>query len=103
LLRDVGKVVLALAHRGDAATAVDHATVGACLLGLWGLPLPVVEAVAYHHEPGRLVDGDRELVAIVHAADGVCECTDIDLEFLAHAGIADDRVLWNALRDGVSA
>ncbi len=28
---------------------VDHAIVGAYLLGLWGLPAPVVQAVARHH------------------------------------------------------
>jgi len=99
LLRDVGKAVIALAQDRATAAAIDHAAVGACLLGLWGLPLPVVEAVAYHHEPQRLVDGDRQLVAVVHAADGVCERTDIDLHFLASAGVADDRVLWSSLRD----
>jgi HD-like signal output (HDOD) protein/CheY-like chemotaxis protein len=97
LLRDVGKVVVALAPHDCAA--MDHAAIGACLLGLWGLPLPVVEAVAYHHEPRRLVDGDRELVAIVHAADGVCERTEIDLEYLARAGVPDDRAHWRVLRE----
>jgi HD-like signal output (HDOD) protein/CheY-like chemotaxis protein len=32
---------------------VSHAEVGACLLGLWGLPFQVVEAVAHHHAPER--------------------------------------------------
>ncbi len=31
-----------------------HAEIGAYLLGLWGLPLTLVEAVAYHHAPERL-------------------------------------------------
>ncbi len=35
-----------------------HAEVAAYLLGLWGLPQPVVEAVMYHQEPWRL-DGSR--------------------------------------------
>jgi putative nucleotidyltransferase with HDIG domain len=29
----------------------SHAEVGAYLLGLWGLPYPVIEAVAHHHNP----------------------------------------------------
>jgi HD-like signal output (HDOD) protein len=33
------------------AFGVSHAEVGACLLGLWGLPFRVVEAVALHHTP----------------------------------------------------
>ena len=30
-----------------------HAGIAAYLLGLWGLPAPVVEAVAFHHTPGK--------------------------------------------------
>ncbi len=30
---------------------VDHAVVGAYLMGLWGLPIDAVEAVALHHKP----------------------------------------------------
>ena len=29
----------------------SHAEVGAYLLGLWGLPFDVIEAVAHHHTP----------------------------------------------------
>jgi len=32
----------------------SHAEIGAYLLGLWGLPDPVVEAVACHHRPTQL-------------------------------------------------
>ncbi len=38
----------------DAETnilGVPHGKIGAYLLALWGLPLPVVEAVLFHHEP----------------------------------------------------
>lgn len=47
LFHDVG---LLLTPRGGVATA-DHAPLGAYLLGLWGLPEQVVEAVARHHDP----------------------------------------------------
>lgn len=30
---------------------VSNATIGAYLMGLWGLPMPVVEAVLFHHRP----------------------------------------------------
>jgi HD-like signal output (HDOD) protein/ActR/RegA family two-component response regulator len=73
-LHDVGKLVLAhgdparfsraltLAEAtGRAPHAVEaelfglsHAEVGACLLGLWGFPDTVVEAVACHHHPERI-------------------------------------------------
>jgi HD-like signal output (HDOD) protein len=33
---------------------VSHAEVGAYLLGIWGLPYPLIEAVAHHHAPQRV-------------------------------------------------
>src|SRR5579863_1012724 len=74
LLHDVGKLVaasrlperfgkaiaLALEHGEPLYKAeqelygVSHAEVGAYLLGLWGLPSFVTEAVAHHHQPGRV-------------------------------------------------
>ena len=30
---------------------VTHAEIGAYLLGIWGLPYSIVEAVAHHHTP----------------------------------------------------
>lgn len=35
----------------------SHSELGAYLLGLWGLPGNVVEAVAFHHNPSKLIDG----------------------------------------------
>ena len=34
----------------------SHAELGAYLLGLWGLPGNVVEAVAFHHNPSKLIE-----------------------------------------------
>jgi HD-like signal output (HDOD) protein/CheY-like chemotaxis protein len=45
------------------ALGVTHAEIGAYLLGIWGLPPPLVEAVAHHHQPGG-AGGD--LAAVVH-------------------------------------
>lgn len=47
-----------------------HAEVGAYLLGLWGLPYPIVEAVALHHTPETVKPHGYDLVgalAISHA------------------------------------
>jgi HD-like signal output (HDOD) protein len=51
-----------------------HARIGAYLLGLWGLPRPIVDAVARHHDPDVLDDpGLAGLVAsanlFAHQAD----------------------------------
>jgi HD-like signal output (HDOD) protein len=73
LLHDVGMLVLAnacadaygevieaaissrlrICEVEQAAFQCTHAEVGAYLLGIWGIPNPIVEAVAYHHCPGR--------------------------------------------------
>ncbi|MET0792268.1 MAG: HDOD domain-containing protein [Polyangiaceae bacterium] len=57
LVCDVGELVLVASPTvGDVARqtdAVTHAEVGAFLLGLWGLPYRIVEAVANHHAPQR--------------------------------------------------
>ncbi len=34
----------------------SHAELGAYLLGLWGLPGNVVESVAFHHKPSKLIE-----------------------------------------------
>jgi HD-like signal output (HDOD) protein len=34
----------------------SHAELGAYLLGLWGLPNNIVEAVAFHHNPSKLLE-----------------------------------------------
>ena len=47
-----------------------HAQVGAYLLGLWGLPYPIVEAVALHHTPTAIVSHGYDLLsalAVSHA------------------------------------
>ena len=93
MLHDAGQLVLAahlpekygealelMASRGIALCDAErevfgatHATVGAYLLGLWGLPDSVVEAVAYHHTPG--VSGERAFapLAAVHVADAFAD------------------------------
>jgi len=50
---------------------VDHAAIGGYLLGLWGLPHVIVEAVANHHQPGTLAGPALDAVAAVHIADAI--------------------------------
>jgi HD-like signal output (HDOD) protein len=43
----------------------SHAEIGAYLLGLWGLPHAVVEAVAFHHEPDRVAHTHFDVLAAI--------------------------------------
>jgi HD-like signal output (HDOD) protein len=95
LLADIGQVVLLMTHGSawrecrtesrlsnrplheceTARFGVSHAEVGAYLLGLWGLPYALVEAVANHHRPERIIAPIYSPPAIVAIAaslfDGV--------------------------------
>jgi putative nucleotidyltransferase with HDIG domain len=83
LLHDIGYWVLAQECPQDLSQAVklaqaeqipmhaaeikvigaSHAEIGAYLLGIWGLPYPVVEAVAHHHQPQRVVQHEFDVLS----------------------------------------
>jgi HD-like signal output (HDOD) protein len=43
----------------------SHAEIGAYLLGIWGLPYSVVEAVAHHHRPDRVTHAEFDVLAAI--------------------------------------
>jgi len=45
---------------------VDHAAIGAYFLGLWGFPLEVCEAVAFHHRPALTQFKKQPILACLH-------------------------------------
>jgi HD-like signal output (HDOD) protein/ActR/RegA family two-component response regulator len=47
---------------------VSHASVGAYLLGAWGLPYSIVEAVAHHHDPARVPHEKLDIVDAVYVS-----------------------------------
>lgn len=51
----------------------SHAEIGAYLLGLWGLPYSVIEAVAHHHEPRRVKQTEFDVLAAVAIAHSLAE------------------------------
>ena len=48
--------------------SVSHAYVGAYLLGAWGIPYSIVEAVAHHHDPGSVNHEKLDIVDAVYVA-----------------------------------
>jgi HD-like signal output (HDOD) protein len=115
ILHDMGKVVLACTFPERYAEAVNlaqksaiplwlaeqqilsvtHAEVGAYLLGIWGLPDSIVEAVAYHHRPMECTNNIFCALTALHAADS-------QNTILSHTGIprpqADLEYLSRLLR-----
>jgi len=47
----------------------SHAEIGAYLLGLWGLPSVVVEAIAHHHRPTRIAHSGFDSTIAVYVAE----------------------------------
>jgi HD-like signal output (HDOD) protein len=102
MLHDLGKLILAWklsehfeemlgeAHAAhcplnrveESANGFSHAEVGAYLLGLWGLPYTVVEAVALHHRPTRVPHQNFDAITAVYVANLLAQ----ELEESSHVG-----------------
>jgi HD-like signal output (HDOD) protein len=89
----------------QALTGVDHSRMGAHLLALWGLPFPLVEAVAFHHDPLQSGEARLGVLTAVHLADAFIwedyggrtqplkpTGGSLDLDYLAALGIDEARV-----------
>jgi HD-like signal output (HDOD) protein len=90
LVCDVGQLILASTpplEGGQTQTdAITHAEVGAFLLGLWGLPFRIVEAVANHHAPLRNAHNRLSLPQIVWLASCLVYGEEPDPEYLKRIG-----------------
>ncbi len=82
----------------------NHAGVGAYLLGLWGLPTTIVEAVAFHHQPSHSEAATLGPLTAVHVANVLehelseskiigCE-PQLDLDYLNALGLTSRLAVW---------
>jgi HD-like signal output (HDOD) protein/CheY-like chemotaxis protein len=123
LLHDIGRLVLASTCSAQYVQVLErlreegitlgqaelqtfgctHAEVGAYLLGLWGLPESVVQAVAWHHTPSRSGASAFSPVIAVHVAveydhrlhpDPENKIPPLDESLLARLGLQERTVLW---------
>jgi HD-like signal output (HDOD) protein len=124
LLLDVGQAVLAICSPERFSEAIQiaraenrplhevekekfgaaHPEVGACLLGIWGLPLELIEIVAHHHSPSNVKHAQTATLAAVHVADAVIDATadqpekllnKLDAAFVARTGVNRCLTEWN--------
>ena len=125
ILHDIGKLILAdnlpeeyagvLAESSATGTPLHevehkhfhatHADVGAYLLALWGLPIPLVEAVACHHHPQRCGTGELCLAGVVHIANALQHMqssppgtipSPVNAEYLQHVKLTEQFEAWHA-------
>jgi HD-like signal output (HDOD) protein len=91
MMHDIGRLVFALRQpTGDAPARepenaqtmtemqAHHAEVGAYLLGLWGFSDDFVEAIAFHHTPGRASGKELGLCGVLHVADWLAHQPPVD-------------------------
>jgi HD-like signal output (HDOD) protein len=127
MLHDIGKLLLAanlpaefkeMLNRAKAdqltfdqaeraSLGVAHGELGACLLGIWGLPTAIVEAVALHHCPSQFLSKSFCPLTAVHVANaieheldklpGVGPAQPVDLQYLTELGAADRVDRWRNL------
>ena len=82
VLHDVGRLVFATRVPPSAPAERErwlseitmnmkthHASVGGYLLGLWGFPEAIVEAIVWHHTPSQCGDMGFGLCGLVHVGD----------------------------------
>ncbi len=124
LLHDVGKLVFAtnltaefqqsiklarekkisLAAAEKQVFGVNHAEVGGYLLGLWGLPVPVVEAIALHHRPDMTLLKSFSPLTALHVGNTFASAAypsvtgiipdEPDLNYLSDLGLKGRMAVW---------
>ena len=75
-------------------TAPRAALLGAALMALWGLPMEMVEAVAFHHRPSMLRGRGLDAVGAVHLSRALVGAVVLDEAYVAEAGLADRLEGW---------
>jgi HD-like signal output (HDOD) protein len=126
LLHDVGQLLLATGMPDEYGSVLEtvrtqeqsiwetemaqfgatHAEVGGYLLGLWGLPNPIVEAVTLHHRPGDAAARGFSPVIAVHVANAFaheithahpeCPGNHLDEDCIASFGLTEHLARWKS-------
>jgi HD-like signal output (HDOD) protein len=86
-----------------------HAGVGGYLLGLWGFPEALVEAIVWHHTPSRCGESGLGLCGLLHLGDYLSHLRNpraadsrpgsLEPGYLATLGLADRIPDWLATRE----
>ncbi|MDX3933468.1 MAG: HDOD domain-containing protein [Stenotrophomonas sp.] len=101
LLADIGLLLPGVRNERTepAAAGTDdgrpgHAEAGAYLLGLWGLPMPIVEAVGFHLQPQRSNTRSFWVTGAVHVALALVNGEAVDEDYLQRANVLHKLPEW---------
>lgn len=83
-----------------------HAELGAYLMSIWGLPHPLIHAVAFHDRPGESIEDCFSSLTIIHSADALVSSSnpanilqDIQLDetYINKLGLSERLPVWRGL------
>ena len=107
LLADIGRLLPGVRDESEPAAEGDdrpgHAEAGAYLLGLWGLPMAIIEAVAFHLQPQRSQVRTFWVTGAVHVASALVAGKPVNEEYLARTGVIGKLEEWRDLANGLLA
>jgi len=85
-------------HKEQGVIGATQAAIGASLLGTWGIPDPVVEAVAFYKKPASFRGRDfRPLTALHIAENYLSEKFSPDTEYLRKVDDEKKIEFWNSV------
>jgi HD-like signal output (HDOD) protein len=99
VLHEVGWLVKVEGNEVVDKDTVDRALLGAYLLGLWGLPHPITEAVAYHRDPQTVAHSTFEIVDAIYIAHHLATeqmgtaRAELDLDCLGRVGVTKNDIV----------
>ncbi len=104
LLADIGLLLPGVRDEREPPTEggddrLGHAEAGAYLLGLWGLPMPIIEAVAFHRHPQRSSLRSFWVTGAVHVATALASGETVDEEYLSKVGVLTRLPAWREQAD----
>jgi len=71
ILETIGEEPGGMAAAERKQFGCTHADLGAYLMSIWGLPHPLIHAVAYHDRPSETLDQGFSSLTAVHGADAI--------------------------------
>ncbi|MEE7546211.1 HDOD domain-containing protein [Xanthomonas sp. Kuri4-1] len=105
LLADIGLLLPGVRDEreppGENDERLGHTEAGAYLLGLWGLPMPIIEAVAFHRHPQRSSLRSFWVTGAVHVATSLASGEPVDEEYLAKVGVLSRLPSWREQADAL--
>jgi HD-like signal output (HDOD) protein len=104
-MKNAGEEGISLWEAEERIFGAHHGSVGAYLLGIWGLPNPIIEALAFHHQPKSFSLAKFDVLTAVHIADaleqenGAREAPEgmINMAYLSELGLVHHLPLWQNL------